>query len=134
MSDKVYKSYDGIKLYGGPLGKTFGGFNSDLTFDSHVKSYPSKVFPILQSSVKRAICVKEHTVCEEPNAMRVSDVYPDVSNIVSVAPPSLHDATKPNKKGFAKIKFKKHVNNLVVNVPHGENDVEAGHGGECKNE
>ena len=24
MSDKVYKSYDGIKLYGGPLGKFFG--------------------------------------------------------------------------------------------------------------
>jgi len=134
MSDKVYRSYDGIKLYGGPLGKTFGGFNSDLTFNAPIKCYPSKVFPVLQSSVKRAICVKEHTVCEEPNAMRVSDVYPDVSNIVSVAPPSLHDATKPNKKGFAKIKFKKHVNNLVVNVPHGENDVEAGHGGECKNE
>ena len=59
---------------------------------------------------------------------------PDESNIVTVAPPSLHDATKPNKKGVAKIKFKKHVNNLVVNVPHGENDVEAGHGGEGKNE
>jgi len=32
------------------------------------------------------------------------------------------------------IKLKKHVSNLVVNVPHGEDDVEAGHGGECKNE
>ena len=128
MSDKVYKSYNGIKLYGGPLGKTFGGFNSDLTFNSHVKSYPSKVFPVLQSCVKRASCDRD------PNARRVSDVYPDENNIVNVAPSSLHNATKPNRKGVAMIKLKKHVNNLVVNVPHGEDDVEAGHGGECKNE
>ena len=96
----------------GSLGKTFGGFNSDLTFNAPIKCYPSKVFPVLQSCVKRASCDRD------PNARRVSDVYPDENNIVNVALSSLHNATKPNRKGVAMIKLKKHVNNLVVNVPH----------------
>ena len=75
----MYKSHDGIKLYGGPLGKTFGGVNPGLTFNAPIKCYPSKVFPVLQSSVKRAFCVKE------PNAMRVIDV----PNPTFMIPPSL---------------------------------------------
>ena len=134
MSDDVYKSHEGIKLYGGPLGKTFGGVTSDLSFNSHVKSYPTKVFPVLQSTVKRASYVKEPSAMRDKWRLCRVDVNPDESNIVTVAPPSLDDATKPNKKGVVMIKLKKHVNNLVVNVTHGENDVEAGHGGECKNE
>ena len=130
MSDEVYKSHEGIKLYGGPLGKTFGGVTSDLSFNSHVKSYPTKVFPVLQSTVKRASYVKEPSAMRDEWTLCRVDVNPDESNIVTVAPSSLDDASKPNKKGVAMINLRKHVDN----VPHGENDVEAGHGGECKNE
>ena len=130
MSDEVYKSHEGIKLYGGPLGKTFGGVTSDLSFNSHVKSYPTKVFPVLQSTVKRASYVKEPSAMRDEWTLCRVGVNPDESNIVTVAPSSLDDASKPNKKGVAMINLRKHVDN----VPHGENDVEAGHGGECKNE
>ena len=95
---------------------------------------------------KRNLKIGDVCVLKDPNAMRgewrlcrVVDVFPDESNTVRnveiiVAPPSLHDATKPYKKGVAMIKLKRHVNNLVVIVPHEEDDVGAGHGGECKNE
>ena len=96
--------------------------------------------------MKRNLKIGYVCVLKDPNAMRgewrlcrVVDVFPDESNTVRnveiiVAPPSLHDATKPYKKGVSMIKLKRHVNNLVVIVPHEEDDVGAGHGGECKNE
>ena len=57
MSDSVMKVKDGMKLYTGPLGKTFAGSDVNLTFNEHVKSYPSRAIPIL-SSVRHSRVIK----------------------------------------------------------------------------
>ena len=70
---------------------------------------------------------------DEWRLCRVIDVNPDEGNIANVAPPNLHDATKL-KKGVAMIKLKRHISNPGAIAPHEEDDVGAGHGGECRNE
>ena len=43
-----------MKLYSSPQGKTFSGVDRDLEFQQHIKSYPTKVLPIM-SSVKHSL-------------------------------------------------------------------------------
>ena len=44
-----------MKLYDGPLGKTFSGQSEDISFEEHSKSYPTMVIPIM---MKKAVTRK----------------------------------------------------------------------------
>ena len=60
MSDKVVKSIGQMKLYMGPLGKVFGGYDETLNFNDHVKSFPTRAIPVI-SSVKHSKVIKSLT-------------------------------------------------------------------------
>ena len=54
MSDRVIKVEGGMKLYSEPLGKTFSGVDGSLEFQQHIKSYPTKILPVL-STVRHSL-------------------------------------------------------------------------------
>ena len=60
MSDKVLHVIGGVKLYEGPLGRTFFGTPDAVCNMEHVKSYPTRATPIV-SSVKRASVIRSLT-------------------------------------------------------------------------
>ena len=49
MSKNIIKEVGDMTLYGGLLGKTFSGWDSSLSFQQHVASYPSKAVPVFST-------------------------------------------------------------------------------------
>ena len=78
MSDKVVKTFGGMKLFDGPLGKTFSGFDRSLLFPNNegsvnVKNFLTRATPVIDSQVLH-VASKPRTKAEQVECgMKVND-------------------------------------------------------------
>ena len=78
MSDKVVKTFGGMKLFDGPLGKTFSGFDRSLSFPNNegkvnVKNFLTRATPVIGSQVMHAASNSRMKAEQVACSMKVKD-------------------------------------------------------------